>query len=244
MGTSMTSVRVRPRVALLGAALVAIGLAAGCGDRSGANAARNERPATQGAALPSADGDDRPAIVALGDSLTAGLGLSTDAAWPALLQQRLDAEGYRYRVVNMGVSGDTTAGGLRRLEWALDDRARVLIVALGANDGLRGLAPAAMKANLARIIEFAHDRRLVVLLCGMEAPPNFGAAYTREYRAVYADLARETRVALLPFMLDGVAGVATLNQSDGLHPNAEGAERIADLVWSTLQPLLDTLPES
>lgn len=225
--------------------LVALVVGAGCGrDRNAAPAGEAASPArpNPGAAADVFE-DDRPAIVALGDSLTAGLGLSTDAAWPALVQQRLDGEGYRYRMVNMGVSGDTTAGGLRRLEWALDERARVLIVALGANDGLRGLPPDAMKANLGAIVDLAQKRGLVVLLCGMEAPPNFGAAYTRRFRAVYTDLAREKRVALLPFLLDGVGGVAAYNQADGIHPNAAGTARVADLVWTKLQPMLDALPE-
>lgn len=226
--------------------LLSLVCSSGCGGDRAASPAADGAAASRG---PSRGGpadlgdDDRPVVVALGDSLTAGLGLSTDAAWPALVQNRIDAEGYRYRVANMGVSGDTTAGGLRRLEWALDDRARVLIVALGANDGLRGLSPDAMKANLAGIIDLAHDRGLSVLLCGMEAPPNFGPAYTRRFRAVYADLAREKRVELLPFLLDGVAGLAEYNQTDGIHPNAAGASRVADLVWAKLQPMLDALPE-
>lgn len=181
----------------------------------------------------------RARIVVLGDSLTAGYGLpSQDQAFPALLQRRLDAAGLPFEVVNMGVSGDTTAGGLRRLEWALDGDVRVLVVALGGNDGLRGLGPEQMRENLAAIIAGATRNGARVLLCGMEAPPNLGAEYTRQFRAVYADLARDPRVVFLPFLLDGVAGLPQMNQPDGIHPNAAGAQRVADLVWARLRPML------
>ncbi len=181
----------------------------------------------------------RPRVVVLGDSLTAGYGLpSKDDAFPALLQQKVDAEGLGYEVVNMGVSGDTSAGGLRRLDWALEGDVRVLVVALGANDGLRGLGPDQMKANLAQTIDRARGRGARVLLCGMEAPPNLGADYTAQFRRAYQDLAREKGVVFLPFLLDGVAGVAALNQNDGIHPNHAGTARVADLVWTSLRPML------
>jgi acyl-CoA thioesterase-1 len=184
--------------------------------------------------------DTRPRIVALGDSLTAGLGLNASEAWPALIQQRLDEEGYAYRVINAGVSGDTTAGGRRRLDWVLGDGdVRVLVLELGANDGLRGLSVDEMKANLAAMIREARSRDIKVLLCGMEAPPNFGPEYTAAFRQAFADLAAEHDVAFLPFFLDGVAGVPSLNQPDGIHPNAEGTRRVAELVWRALEPLLD-----
>jgi acyl-CoA thioesterase-1 len=184
---------------------------------------------------------DRPKIAVLGDSLTAGLGLPSEQAYPALLQRYVDEAGYAFEVVNMGVSGDTSAGGLTRLDWALEGDVRVVIVALGANDALRGLSPVDMAANLSRIIDRAHARGITVVLCGMEAPPNFGAAYTSEFRDVYRRLAREKRAVLIPFLLDGVAGNAGLNQADGIHPNAAGARRVADLVWAGLQPVLDSL---
>lgn len=197
--------------------------------------------ATPPAPAPSADpdADRRPRVVLLGDSLTAGLGLNSSEAYPARLQEKLDAGGYQYRIVNMGVSGDTSAGGLRRLDWALDGDVRVLVIALGANDGLRGLAPADLATNLTKMIEQARERKIRVLLCGMEAPPNFGASYTTEFRATYRNVARDTGVAFLPFLLDGVAGEARFNQGDGIHPNVEGARRVADLVWPHLKPLLD-----
>jgi acyl-CoA thioesterase-1 len=138
------------------------------------------------------------------------------------------------------VSGDTSAGGLSRLDWALDGDVRVLIVALGGNDGLRGLSPADLERNLGAIIDRAQQRGIKVLLCGMEAPPNLGAAFTRDFRAVYSRLAKEKGVELLPFLLEGVAGVASLNQADGIHPTVEGTRRVADLVWVRLRPMLQT----
>lgn len=179
-----------------------------------------------------------PRIVCLGDSLTAGYGLQADQAYPALLQQRLREAGYPHEVINAGVSGDTSAGGLRRLDWSLRGNVEILVVALGGNDALRGLPPSAMRQNLAAIIERARQRGVKVLLAGMEAPPNFGASYTRQFRAVYTGLAKEYRVALIPFFLAGVAGVPSLNQADGIHPNAAGQRQVADLVWRTLVSLL------
>ena len=181
----------------------------------------------------------RPRIVFLGDSLTAGLGLDPSQSVTALLQQRLLAEGYPYEVVNAGVSGDTSAGGLSRLDWSLDGDVKILVVELGGNDGLRGLPIAALKRNLSQIIEHAQQRQVRVLLTGMEAPPNFGAAYTTEFRQVFRDLAREHRVAFMPFFLDGVAGNAGLNQTDGIHPNPAGARVVEANVWRALEPLLD-----
>jgi acyl-CoA thioesterase-1 len=180
----------------------------------------------------------RPRVVCLGDSLTAGYGLSAADAYPAILQRQLREAGYDFDVVNAGVSGDTSAGGLRRLDWSLRGDVRVLIVALGGNDALRGLPPGELKANLARIVETAQDRHVRVILAGMEAPPNFGPAYTREFRGVYRSLASEHRVPLIPFFLDGVAGVAALNQGDGIHPNVEGQRRVAATIWRALQPVL------
>ncbi len=180
-----------------------------------------------------------PKIVILGDSLTAGLGLDSSQSFPSLLQQRLDREGYKYRVVNAGVSGDTSAGGLRRLDWALEGDVRVLIVELGANDGLRGLSVAEMKKNLSAIITRAQKRGISVILAGMEAPPNYGEQYTVEFRQAYRDVAQEHNVPLIPFLLDGVAGLREMNQGDGIHPNAEGARVVERTVWRTLEPVLD-----
>jgi acyl-CoA thioesterase-1 len=208
----------------------------------------DEKPAARQAAQPAAPAAERtitegtqgrPRIVFLGDSLTAGLGLSREQAVPALIQRRLDDEGFRYEVVNAGVSGDTSAGGLSRLDWSLEGDVKVLVIELGANDGLRGLPPEAMKRNLAEIITRAKRRGITVLLTGMEAQTNFGAAYANEFRQVFKDLAREHDVALMPFFLEGVVMVPGLNQRDGIHPNPEGARVIERAVWHHLEPLLD-----
>jgi acyl-CoA thioesterase I len=179
-----------------------------------------------------------PRIVFLGDSLTAGLGLAQEQSFPSLIGKRLKERGYDYEIVNAGVSGDTSAGGLRRLDWSLDGDVRVLVVALGGNDALRGLPPKELKKNLAAVLDRATQKNIPVLLAGMEAPPNNGADYTREFRNVYSDLAKEYKVRFVPFLLQGVAGDARLNQSDGIHPNVRGAEVVADLVWKELEPML------
>jgi acyl-CoA thioesterase I len=177
-------------------------------------------------------------VVALGDSLTAGFGVAAEEAWPALVDARLRREGYPYRVVNAGVSGDTTAGGLRRVDWVLRSRPEVAVVALGANDGLRGLGTEAMAANLLAIVDRLRAGGVHVLLAGMEVPPNYGAAYARAFRGVFPDVARRTGAALLPFLLDGVAADPRLNQADGIHPNAAGHRAIAERVWPHLVLLL------
>lgn len=181
----------------------------------------------------------RPRIVVLGDSLTAGLGVAKAAAFPSLLQGRLDAAGLDFEVVNAGVSGDTSAGGLARLDWALDGDVRVLIVALGGNDGLRGLPAETLQSNLTQIIERAQARGLTVVLAGMEAPPNYGRDYIVSFHKVYPALAAKYSVALVPFLLQGVAGDETLNQRDGIHPTAAGARIVADNVWAILKPIAE-----
>ena len=198
-------------------------------------------PAPAASAVPAANGDSSlPAIVVLGDSLTAGLGLAQTQAYPALLQEKLTAAGYKWRVVNAGVSGDTSAAGLQRVDWAIDQGGvKVLVLELGANDGLRGLPVDEMKKNLAAIIERAQQKHIAVLLTGMEAPPNFGPEYTVSFRQVYRDLARQYKIPLVPFLLDKVAGVPNLNQGDGIHPNIEGARIVADTVWNVLRPMVD-----
>lgn len=212
-------------------------LAAACG--GGAAPTPDAPPVVEASRAPaSAPVTGAPGIVLLGDSLTAGLGLPVDGAYPALLQRVIAEEGYPHRVVNAGVSGDTSASGMRRLDWSIDADAEILVVALGGNDGLRGLPPAQLKANLAAIIEDGQRRGLTVILAGMEAPPNFGADYTAAFRQVYRDLAREYDIHLIPFLLDRVGGVADLNQPDGIHPNARGAEILAETVWRALEPVL------
>ena len=195
------------------------------------------------ARAPLRDRSAQQKIVAFGDSLTAGLGIGLDEAYPAVLQKLLDDEGYLYEVVNAGVSGDTSAGGVRRLDWVLDGRdVEVLILALGANDGLRGLPPAEMKKNLADLIERAKSRGILVLLAGFEAPSDAQDRYLQEFVTVFPELALEHEVALLPSFLAGVAGVSELNQEDGKHPNVEGARVLAENVFRALEPLLFRSP--
>ena len=183
--------------------------------------------------------EDLPAIVAFGDSLTAGYGLSNEDSYTTLLQRKLDENNYRYRVVNAGVSGDTTAGGARRIDWALQSgNVKVLILELGGNDGLRGLPVAEMRKNLSQIIERAQSKNVKVILAGMEAPPNMGAEYTREFRQTFRDLAKQYQTPFIPFVLDGVGGRAEYNQPDGIHPNAEGEKIMTETVWRMLEPLL------
>jgi acyl-CoA thioesterase-1 len=201
--------------------------------------ARESTPPPPSTAQVAASASTRPRIVFLGDSLTAGLGLDAEQSVPSLVQKHLDAEGYKYDVVNAGVSGDTSAGGLRRLEWSLDGDVRVLVVELGANDGLRGLPVAQMKQNLQTIVQTAKKRGIEVLLTGMEAPPNYGAAYTAEFRRVFRDLASEERVAFMPFFLYEVAGIPTLNIADGIHPNPAGARIVEANLWRSLKPLIE-----
>jgi acyl-CoA thioesterase-1 len=215
-------------------ALLCLLAAAACGRGE----AEQQPPLARRAPFP-AEAPSRPRVVFLGDSLTAGLGLTADRAFPAVLQTRLNELGYEFDVVNAGVSGDTSAGGLRRLDWALEGDVRVLVLALGANDGLRGLSIEEMKRNLSGIITRAREQRITVLLAGMEAPPNFGPEYTGKFRQAFGDLARTHDVVFVPFLLDGVAGEAALNQPDGIHPNEEGARRVADHLWPALQPMLD-----
>lgn len=215
-------------------------LAAACGwSEGGREAAADVQTAAPGPRLASAPPASRPRIVFLGDSLTAGYGLARSESVPALIQARLDREGYSYEVVNAGVSGDTSAGGVSRLDWALDGDVRILVVELGANDGLRGLPVENMKRNLDTIISRAKARGIKVLLTGMEAPPNYGPAYTSAFRQAFRDLANAHDVAFVPFYLEGVAGIPELNLADGIHPNARGARIIERTIWEALEPLLD-----
>jgi len=229
-------------VCLLLAFCASSALSIACGSGKPRNDAASQSSAQAPAEPPASRTDDeRPKVVFLGDSLTAGLGLLDTESYPSLLQARMDQEGFQYEVVNAGVSGDTSAGGLRRLDWALQEDVRVLIVALGANDGLRGLSVAEMKHNLGQIIEAARAKNVVVILAGMEAPPNYGAEYGTSFRQAYRDLAQQYRVLFIPFLLDKVAGQAGLNQADGIHPNPRGAAIVADTVWNVLKPLLDQI---
>jgi acyl-CoA thioesterase-1 len=179
-----------------------------------------------------------------GDSLSAAYGMAQSRGWVALLGERVKRERPDYSVANASVSGETSAGGVARIEATLARfHPTIVIVELGANDGLRGLAVDEMKKNLGAIIERAKAKRVAVLLAGMEAPPNFGPDYTVSFRQAYRDLARQYKVTLLPFLLDKVAGNAPLNQADGIHPNVEGERIVADTVWTVLQPMVKQTAE-
>jgi len=214
------------------AAFIVVGCAIASAVSVGAAASPDDRAQTRASAA------TRPRIVFLGDSLTAGYGLARQESVPSLIQARLDSTGYRYEVVNAGVSGDTSAGGLSRLDWSLSGDVQVLVIELGANDGLRGLPVAAMKNNLDQIIRRARQRGITVLLTGMEAPPNYGAVYTKEFRQAFQALAQTHKVPFIPFFLQGVAGIPSLNIADGIHPNPAGARIVEANVWRALQPLL------
>ena len=179
-------------------------------------------------------------IVFFGDSLTAGLGVDPDDAYPAVIQRKLDEAGRPWRVVNAGLSGETTAGGLRRLECILRQPADIFVIELGGNDGLRGIPPETSRSNLQAMIERLRERypRVKVVLAGMQLPTNLGPDYTRQFAAIYPDLAGKYHTALIPFLLEGVGGVASLNQADGIHPTAEGHRRVAETVWHTIKELL------
>jgi len=190
-------------------------------------------------------GDDRPVVLFLGDSLTAGYGLAAEQAFPALIQQRIDAAGLDFRVVNAGVSGDTSAGGLRRIDWLLQQPIAILVLELGANDMLRGQSVESMRSNLRGILDKVRAARPDVrfVIAGMRAAPNLGAVYGRKFEQSYQLLASEYDAALIPFVLDGVAGDAALTQLDGIHPTALGYERVAAVVWDTLGPLLRSIED-
>lgn len=181
---------------------------------------------------------ERPRIVAFGNSLTAGLGVAPAESYPAHLQRTLDAAGYAYRVVNAGVSGETTAGGVRRVSWVLNGRPVIVILELGGNDGLRGLSLHETKANLERIIQQFQQASVTVVLAGMKLPPNYGQDYTAGFEALYRALAKQYHLTLIPFFLDGVATSSSLNQPDGIHPTGEGYRLIVEKIFPVLEPLL------
>lgn len=179
-------------------------------------------------------------ILFLGDSLTAGYGLSEKRAYPHLLQQKLEQEGYAYKVINAGISGDTTAGGLRRLNWVLKQKVDILVLALGANDGLRGISTEVTFENLETIIQRTKKKYPDVkcLIAGMMIPPNLGTDYATKFREIFPKLSAQTDSSLIPFLLEGVAGQTDLNQPDGIHPTAKGQEILAANVWRHLKPML------
>lgn len=183
-------------------------------------------------------------VLVIGDSITAGYGLDPDEAYPARLQEKIDAAGLPWRVVNAGISGDTTAGGVRRIDWLLRQPVDVFVVALGGNDGLRGVSPDETARNLTTMLERVRAKSATtkLVVAGMQMPPSMGPEYTTRYRAVFPAVASAKDATLIPFLLEGVGGVAELNQGDRIHPNVAGQKRVADNVWAVLEPLLRSDP--
>jgi len=234
---------------LLGCVLVL----AGCGTES-SNSSSSAPAAAPSGSSTSADSaatpppsstatDDAIRVLVLGNSIAAGSGVDPEEAFPARLQERVDSLGWNVNIVNGGVSGETTAGGLRRLNWLLRQPVDVLIVELGGNDGLRGTDLDATRENLQAIIDKARAEypNVRIVLAGMQLPPNLGPDYTQRFRALYPDLAKANDVGLIPFLLEDVGGVDSLMQSDGIHPTAEGQRIVADNVWETLKPVLQSM---
>lgn len=184
--------------------------------------------------------EDEKVILFLGDSLSAGFGLDVAKAFPSLIQEKIQQEKLPFEVVNAGLSGETTAGGLRRIDWLLKQRVDVLVIELGGNDGLRGIAPSETEKNLQGIIDKmrAKNPDAIIVLAGMQAPPNMGKEYTETFRRIFPALAKKNSIELIPFLLEGVAGNPRLNLPDGIHPTAEGHQLIAQTIWKTLYPIL------
>jgi acyl-CoA thioesterase I len=184
-----------------------------------------------------------PVVLFFGTSLTAGYGLSPEQAFPSLIEKLADSAKLPIRAVNAGLSGETTAGAARRIDWVLRTPADVVVIEAGANDALRGLSPDAARVNLQRVIDAvrAKQPKARIVLVQMEAPPNYGAAYTKSFRAVYSELAKKENIPLVPFLLTGVAGIARLNQADGVHPNVAGERIVAENVWRGIRPVVEQL---
>ena len=226
----------------LAAAMVMVLAACAGGGSPESSEGRARETSSDGVASPATL---RRTIVFVGTSLTAGMGLDPEQAFPALLAEKIDSAGLPYEVVNAGNSGETSAGALRRIDWILRQPMDVLVIETGANDGLRGIRPDSVRANIQGIIDRvkAAKPETKILLVQMEAPPNFGPRYTAEFRRIFPDLARENDLELLPFLLEDVAGKAELNQGDGMHPNADGARVTAETLWEALEPVLRELAE-
>lgn len=238
-------------------AIGAMGMSAACGSGSAAkvqsqqvsgesknNMAAGKLSATRASsAAPSANASRVPVVLFFGTSLTAGYGLNPDQAFPALIEEKARAEGTPIKAVNAGLSGETTAGALRRIDWVLRTPADLIVIEAGANDALRGLPTSAAKANLEQLVSAVRQRQphAKIALIQMEAPPNYGVSYTGSFRRIYSDLASKEGLPLLPFLLNGVAGITKLNQADGVHPNVTGEKIVADNVWKALRPLVAQL---
>jgi acyl-CoA thioesterase I len=226
------------RPSALAVGIVVIGACTGGGSPQSSEASAREAAAESPDTL-------RRTIVFVGTSLTAGMGLDPEQAFPALLAEKIDSAGLPYEVINAGNSGETSAGALRRIDWILRQPMDVLVLETGANDGLRGVRPDSVRANIQGIIDRVRAAKpgTRIMLVRMEAPPNYGLRYTADFRRIFPDLARENDLELLPFLLEDVAGKADLNQGDGMHPNAEGARVAAETLWKELEPILKDLAD-
>lgn len=184
--------------------------------------------------------DEPKVILFLGNSLSAGFGVDPSQAFPALIQKKIDEQKLAYKVINAGLSGETSAGGLRRIDWLLKQKVDILVLELGGNDGLRGISVEAMRSNLQGIIDRARAKYpdIKIVIAGMQAPPNLGAEYTSAFKSVFPELAKKNRAVLVPFLLEGVGGNPKLNLPDGIHPTPEGHRIIAETVWKALEPIL------
>ena len=210
---------------------------------SPSNSTDSSTPTVEESPSATSENDNKRNVLVFGDSITAGFGLEETEAFPALLQEKVDALSWDFNVINGGLSGDTSAGGLRRIKWMLREPVDVLILELGGNDGLRGTSPQVTKQNLQAIIDEvkASNEDVKVILAGMQIPPNLGQEYTTQFRDVFPSLAEENEAALIPFLLDKVGGIPSLNLPDGIHPTAEGHKIVAENVWKVLEPVLLTL---
>ena len=218
-----------------------LAIAIGCNNAPETRAnAPTPQPAAPAAPPAPAPRDTRNVILFVGTSLTAGYGIGADFAYPAVIQQKIDSAGLPYRVVNAGISGETSAGGLRRIDWALQQRVSVLVLELGANDALRGLSVDSMKSNLNEIVHRTRAKypKAKIVIVGMEAPPNLGQTYATSFRDAFRDVAQTNHAVLVPFLLEGVGGRRELNQEDGIHPTVQGQRILAGTVWQYLRPVL------
>ncbi|MEO8910938.1 MAG: arylesterase [Gemmatimonadaceae bacterium] len=193
--------------------------------------------------VPTPEPGDKPVVLFFGTSLTAGLGLEPDQAFPALIEKKAAVEGTPITTINAGLSGETTAGAARRIDWVLRTPADLVVIEGGANDALRGLSPDAARSNLEQVIATIRQKQpnAKILLLQMEAPPNFGTPYTRSFHAIYPEVAKKENIPLAPFFLNGVAGISRYNQADGVHPNVAGEQLVADNVWKAVKPMVAQL---
>lgn len=223
--------------------LIPLALSLGCNNpkMGSETSSKSVRPSSSGVVSGPPEPDLRPLIVAFGNSLTAGLGVAPEESYPSQLQLKIDASGYKFRVVNAGVSGDTSSQGVNRLQTIIDLRPAIVIVELGANDGLRGLPVDATRANLETIISRLQEAESEVIIAGMEMPPNYGPVYTEAFRRIFPEVAMKYHAVLIPFFLEGVAGHPNLNQGDGIHPTEEGYSIVAEKIWRVVEPLLKRL---